>query len=93
MQTLADTLSLQWLDHQDEPPQPALEKQELILPEESVINELRHYAQKHNILALRKICKTLEAEESLADFAELLSPLVRRYQFAQITQLLDEVAK
>jgi len=66
--------------------------QHLTLPDHSVLFELKEYAAKHNVLAIRQLITTLEKEDDYRKFVELITPLARNYQFSKLLHLLEQLS-
>ena len=65
---------------------------DLTLPDHSVLFELKEYAAKHNVLAIRQLITTLEKEDDYRKFVELITPLARNYQFSKLLHLLEQLS-
>ncbi len=64
---------------------------EMVLPSQSVIDELKEGASKHNILKVRKILTSLDQEMNFMPFVEALKPLAQEYQFSGILDVLAQL--
>ncbi|NRB41512.1 MAG: response regulator [Pseudomonadales bacterium] len=61
------------------------------IPDADVVEELKDYARKHNILALRDLLKNLETDDRYQDFFQLTNPLARNYQFGKLVETLENL--
>lgn len=64
----------------------------MILPDHAVLYELKEYAAKHNVLAIRQLISTLDEQPDYRKFVELITPLARNYQFSKLLQLLEQLS-
>ena len=67
--------------------------EEVVLPEQTVMDELMRCASDHNVLGLRQALGALEANVQYASFVARLQPFVRSYQFRKVIATLNALMR
>jgi signal transduction histidine kinase len=64
----------------------------ITLPDHAILYELKEYAAKHNVLAIRQLISTLDEQPDYNKFVELITPWARNYQFSKLLQLIKQLS-
>ncbi len=66
----------------------ASERPAMSLPPAEVLDALAEQANRHNVLAVRRVLADIEADPAYAEFVDYVQPYVRGYRFRQLSEWL-----